>query len=57
VDSFAEKVHEFQELQRLFDLLTDLPPRDRAWLLEENCKDPRLRRRVLDILKGAELPG
>lgn len=51
-----EQAEDFERLQALFEMVVDLPPEDRERALEQNCDDPELRRRVLAILAGADLP-
>lgn len=43
-------------LQRLFHLAESAPESERERVLEQHCDDPELRRRLMEILRGAGLP-
>ena len=45
----------WQQLQELFHLTEMTREEDRERVLEENCADPQLRRRVMAILRGANM--
>ena len=47
----------WQKLQELFYLTEMTPEEDRERVLEENCADPQLRRRVMAIFRGANIEG
>ncbi|MCB9846086.1 MAG: tetratricopeptide repeat protein [Phycisphaeraceae bacterium] len=46
--------HPHDEVRRLFDLAMDAPPEDRGALLDRECRDARLRARILAMIAAAE---
>lgn len=52
-----QDVEDWELLQKLFHLVETACESDRTQILTEHCADPKLRRRVMTMVEGANLPG
>ena len=52
----SQDATQWKVLQTLFHLMEETPDGERTQVLERHCDDPELRRRVISMVRGANLP-